>query len=232
MSPSQHSQGPRAPKTAQPDRLRQRATRVAASGSTAGQRGTAAPGKLRRWGRSLRRVPRLMRIIGTFGMRRSLPESLLSTTERICIEAHRRKQIREGNIFLVRWITLSLIVLGLVLLLMLSGAQTHIEEWQTQLLCREPFFIEAQQLQEPLLSTIGNFAVSVIVTLYLSLVLLREPRWACRTQLAFLAAAVLAMPGLLCVLWSGIITPAGPVCSVAALWLLTSLIPFYMKRSA
>lgn len=229
MSPSQHSQGPQAPKTAQPERLRQRATRTTRS-DAGNKRPAAHPGKLRRWGNSLRRVPRLMRIIGTFGMKRPVPEALLSATERIRREANRRKQIHEGNLFLVRWITLSLIVLGLILLLMLSGAQARIEEWQTQLLCREPFLIEAQQLQEPLLSAPGNFAISVIVTLYLSLVLLREPRWTRRTQLAFLAAAVLAMPGLLCVLWSGMITPAGPVCSVAALWLLTSLIPFYMKR--
>lgn len=231
MSPSQHSQGPNAPKTAQPERLRQRATRAGQS-SDANQRHSTASGKLRHWGRSLRRVPRLMRIIGTFGMRRQVPATLLTATERIRQEANRRRQIREGNMFLVRWITLSLIVLSLVLLLMLSGFQTRVEEWQTQLLCREPFYIEAQQLQEPLLSTIGNFAVSVIVTLYLSLVLLREPHWARRTQLAFLAAAVLAMPGLLCVLWSGIITPLGPVSSVVALWLLTSLIPFYIRRSA
>lgn len=145
-------------------------------------------------------------------------------------QTDQQRLIREGNIFFVRWISLSLIVLALALTLMLTGIQDYISNWQIQLLCREPFLIEAQRLQAPLLSAQGIFTACTIVTLYLSLVMLREPRWGKRTQLAFLAAAVLTMPGLLCVFWSGIINPFAPVCCVVALWLLTSLIPFYMRR--
>lgn len=141
-----------------------------------------------------------------------------------------RGPVQRGNLFLVKWISLSLLVLLLLMIFMISGYYEALETRQIMMLCGEPFLIEAEKIQQPLLSPQVLFAICVALTLYLSLVLLREASWGRRTQICFLVAVTVALPGLLCVFWGGLVNPSAPMFCVAALWLVTSLIPFYCRR--
>ena len=139
---------------------------------------------------------------------------------------------QHGNLFLLRWMSLCLLTLLLLMIFLLSGWPETLEHRQLMLLCNEPFLMEAEKIQQPLLGPGGLFGLCVALTLYLSLVLLREPSWGRRTQLSFLAAVTAALPGLLCVFWGGLFNPAAPVLCIALLWLATSLIPFYCNRGS
>lgn len=123
------------------------------------------------------------------------------------------------EMFLLRWIGLSMAALLPVTLLMVLGVVDALELEQIRFLGGHPFYIDAVEAQESMLSYGGMFAISAVATLYLAAVLLREPRFIWRLQIAFLAVIALALPGILCVLWGGIINMAAPVISVLLLWL-------------
>lgn len=121
--------------------------------------------------------------------------------------------------FLLRWAGLSMATLLPVTLLMFSGAVDALELEQIRFLGGHPFYIDAVEAQESLLPPVGMFSISVVATLYLAVVLLREPSFLWRMQVTALAAIALALPGILCVLWGGIINMAAPVISVLLVWL-------------
>ncbi len=119
---------------------------------------------------------------------------------------------------LAAWIALSLATLLPVVCLLLSGALSPLNEAQLRLLAGHPFYIDAEAAQVSMLSPIGTFVLCTVLTLWLAAVLLREHRLGRRTQVAFLAALAMALPGLICVLWSGVLYVAAPLACVALLW--------------
>ncbi len=122
---------------------------------------------------------------------------------------------------LAQWILLSLGTLLPVVLLWLSGLLQALDEGQLRLLAGHPFYIGAEEAQVSLLSPLATFVLCILLTLWLAAVLLREHRCARRTQVAFLAALAMALPGLLCVLWGGVLYVAAPLACVVLLWCYT-----------
>ncbi len=119
---------------------------------------------------------------------------------------------------LAAWIALCLATLLPVVLLLLGGALSAWDDTQLRLLGGHPFYISAEEAQVSLLSPSATFLFCSLFTLWLAAVLLREHRYARRTQVAFLAALALALPGLICVLWGGVLYVAAPLACVLLLW--------------
>ncbi len=124
---------------------------------------------------------------------------------------------------LLRWVVICLLMLIAVLVLMQTGVLYEIELEQVRFLGGAPFFISAEEAQVSLLSIGGMFGVCVAVTLYLSIVYLREPRFSGRLQVALVSTAALAIPGLLCVLWGGVLNMAAPIICSLGCWVLAEL---------
>ncbi len=119
---------------------------------------------------------------------------------------------------LAAWIALCLATLLPVVALLLGGTLSACDDAQLRLLAGHPFYIGAEEAQLSLLSPAATFLFCTLLTLWLSAVLYREHRCARRTQVAFLAALVVALPGLLCVLWGGVLYVAAPLVCVLLLW--------------
>ncbi len=119
------------------------------------------------------------------------------------------------------WIALSLATLLPVVGLLLSGAFEPWDEAQLRLLAGHPFYIGAEEAQLSLLSPVSTFILCVLSTLWLSAVLVYEHRYSRRSQAAFLAALAMALPGLICVLWGGVLYVAPPLACVLLLWCYT-----------
>lgn len=124
---------------------------------------------------------------------------------------------------LLRWVVICLLVLVTVLVLMQTGVLYEIELEQIRFLGGTPFFISAEEAQVSLLGIGGIFSICIAVTLYLSIVYLREPRFSGRLQVAVISAAALALPGLLCVLWGGVLNMAAPIICSLGCWVLAEL---------
>lgn len=135
----------------------------------------------------------------------------------------RPEKLNAADYGLLRWVVICLLMLVTILLLMQSGVLYEIELEQVRFLGGSPFFISAEEAQVALMGGGGIFCVCVITTLYLSLVYLREPRFVGRLQVAITAAGALALPGLLCVLWGGILNMAAPLICALGCWLLVEL---------
>ena len=120
---------------------------------------------------------------------------------------------------LLRWAGLSFAVLVLIVILTAAGTMEYLEWEQIRLLCGSPFYLGAEEAQISLLGPAGTFALCLAVTLYLALVLLRERRFTGRLQVGILSAAALALPGMLCVLWGGVLNMAAPLICALACWL-------------
>ena len=133
---------------------------------------------------------------------------------------------------LLRWGVLSIIVLLITMLLLVSDSFEPVNSAQLRLLCGTPFYLEAEATQYSALSPAGMFLLCVGVTLYFSLVLLREPTLSGRTQIAVVAVLASALPGLLCVLWDCVFYAAPLVCCVLLIWLFSVTIPFFRIKHA
>ncbi len=129
------------------------------------------------------------------------------------------------DIQLLRWILLCLITLGTTAGLMMCGFFDALALEHIRILGGHPFYIEAESAQVSLLPPAGIFAICTGITLYLSVVLLRNPNLAKRTQICFLAALATLLPGLLCILWNGVLYMAAPLFCVLLLWVLAALLP-------
>ena len=132
---------------------------------------------------------------------------------------------------LLRWAGLSFAVLVLIVILTAAGTMEYLEWEQIRLLCGSPFYLGAEEAQISLLGPAGIFSLCLAVTLYLALVLLRERRFAGRLQVGILSAAALALPGILCVLWGGVLNMAAPVICSLACWLGAELIHLFFRRA-
>lgn len=126
---------------------------------------------------------------------------------------------------LLEWAALSLCVLALVLLFMRCGVVDELELQQVRFLAGSPFYMSALEAQEDLLGIGGIFCICVLVTLYISLLLLREKLFVQRALYALLALVALALPGVLCVLWHGVLNMGAPILCVLLAWLGVELKP-------
>lgn len=132
-------------------------------------------------------------------------------------------KLNAADFGLLRWVVICLLVLVTVLVLMQTGVLYEIELEQIRFLGGSPFFISAEEAQVSLLGIGGIFGICILTTLYLSLVYLREPRFAGRLQVAVISTAALALPGLLCVLWGGVLNMSAPIICSLGCWLLAEL---------
>lgn len=130
-----------------------------------------------------------------------------------------------GDRFLVRWLGMSFLVLALSTGAALSGLAEELELEQIRFLGGNPFYISAEEAQVSLLGPAGTFGLCLGVTLWLSAVLLRERRMAGRLQIMLPALVALALPGLLCVLWGGVLNMALPLLCALLCWLGAELRP-------
>ena len=141
------------------------------------------------------------------------------------------QQMTRTDHFLLRWALLSFAVLVLIIVLTLLGTMQQLEWEQIRFLGGSPFYIGAEEAQVNLLGPAGIFALCMAVTFYLSLVLLRERRFAGRLQVSILAVVALALPGILCVLWGGVLNMAAPVICALACWLGSEILHLFRRRS-
>lgn len=132
---------------------------------------------------------------------------------------------------LLRWLCLSLPVLGAVVLMMACGWLEPLDREQLRLLAGHPFYIEAEAAQVSLAGPMGMFSFCVLLVLFLGLVLLRQGSLAACTQICFLAALAVGLPGLLCVLWGGVLYVSAPLVCVLALWILMLAVPFFRRTT-
>lgn len=140
-------------------------------------------------------------------------------------------QMNRGDRLLLRWAGLSLGVLVLTVLLTALGTMEYLELEQIRFLGGSPFYIGAEEAQISLLGPAGTFALCMAVTFYLALVLLRERRFTGRLQVAILATTALALPGILCVLWGGVLNMNAPVICSLACWFGAEILHLFRRRS-
>ena len=143
----------------------------------------------------------------------------------------RPRQMNRTDHRLLHWAGLSLAVLVLVVILTAAGAIQYLEWEQIRFLGGSPFFIGAEEAQINLLGPAGTFGLCLAVTFYLSLVLLTERHFSGRLQIGLLAVAALALPGILCVLWGGVLNMAAPVICALACWLGAEIIHLFFRRA-
>lgn len=143
----------------------------------------------------------------------------------------RPQQMTRTDHLLLRWAGLSLAVLVLVIALSLKGTLQQLEWEQIRFLGGSPFYIGAEEAQVNLLGPAGIFALCLVVTFYLALVLLRERSFAGRLQVGVLAVVALALPGILCVLWGGVLNMGAPVICALACWLGSEILHLFRRRS-
>ena len=141
------------------------------------------------------------------------------------------QQMTRTDHFLLRWALLSFAVLVLIIVLTLLGTMQQREWEQIRFLGGSPFYIGAEEAQVNLLGPAGIFALCLVVTFYLALVLLRERSFAGRLQVGLLAVVALALPGILCVLWGGVLNMAAPVICALACWLGSEIMHLFRRRS-
>ena len=142
------------------------------------------------------------------------------------------QQLARGDRALLRWLVLCLLVLGLTTVAMVSGLCYRIELHQIRLLCGPPFYMEAAAVQVELLDPLPTYLICLGITLYFGAVMMRARSWIGRTQLMLAACTALALPGLMCVLWDGVLNMAAPLLCVLLLWVCTAFIPFFrLQRS-
>ena len=141
------------------------------------------------------------------------------------------QQMTRTDHFLLRWALLSFAVLVLIIVLTLLGTMQQLEWEQIRFLGGSPFYIGAEEAQVNLLGPAGIFALCLVVTFYLALVLLRERSFAGRLQVGLLAVVALALPGILCVLWGGVLNMAAPVICALACWLGSEIMHLFRCRS-
>lgn len=132
---------------------------------------------------------------------------------------------------LLRWAGLSFAVLVLIVSLTAAGALEYLEWEQIRFLCGSPFYLGAEEAQISLLGPAGTFALCLAVTLYLALVLLRERRFSGRLQVGILSVVALSLPGILCVLWGGVLNMNAPVICALACWLGSEILHLFHRRA-
>lgn len=134
------------------------------------------------------------------------------------MESLMRREAKDA--FLLRWALLCLSVLGGIVVMQACSFFHALDEAQLIILAGHPFYLSAEDAQVNLLTPGWNFAACVVLTLYLSAVLMLQRRLSRRTHICVLAAAALALPGLLCILWHGVLYVSQPLTCISLLWLI------------
>lgn len=159
-----------------------------------------------------------------------MKEKLLRLRNRLA-RLHTPHRMNRTDRLLLRWAGLSFSVLVLMVALSLLGVMQLLEWEQIRFLCGSPFYMGAEEAQVNLLGPGGIFALCLAVTFYLALVLLRENSFAGRLQVGVLAVAALVLPGILCVLWGGVLNMAAPVICALACWLGSEILHLFHHRA-
>ncbi len=141
------------------------------------------------------------------------------------------RQMNRTDHLLMRWAGLSLFTLVLTVSLTAAGVMQHLEWEQIRFLGGSPFFIGAEEAQINLLGPAGIFGLCLAVTFYLALVFLRERRFSGRLQVFLLALAALALPGMLCVLWGGILNMSAPLICTLTCWIGAEILHLFHHRA-
>ena len=139
------------------------------------------------------------------------------------------QQMNRTDHRLLHWAGLSFAVLVLMVTLTATGAIQYLEWEQIRFLGGSPFYIGAEEAQINLLGPAGTFGLCLAVTFYLSLVLLTERHFSGRLQIGLLAVTALALPGILCVLWGGVLNMAAPVICALACWLGAEILHLFRR---
>ena len=129
---------------------------------------------------------------------------------------------------LLRWLALNAFSLGGLLLLSICGVFEQLDELQLSVLGGHPFYLSAEDAQASLLSPGATWALCAALSLYLGGVLLLQPRLSRRNHLCLLAAAAAGLPGLMCVLWHGVLYVAPLLVCILLLWL--AVVPLVFIR--
>lgn len=129
----------------------------------------------------------------------------------------------------LRWGLLCFLVLATAMALFLTGSFEQADLTQLRILCGNPFFLEAEAAQVSLLSPAQTYGICILLTFYFSMALLRQRRFGARTQITFLALVAFGLPGLLCVMWGGVLYVAPILFCLSLSWLLVTLIPFFRR---
>lgn len=150
---------------------------------------------------------------------------------RLLTRLRQHQSMNQTDWLLLRWASLSFSVFVLIVILTVAGTMQYLEWEQIRFLGNSPFYIGAEEAQINLLGPTGIFSLCLVVTLYLALVLLRERRFYGRLQVGLLSVVALALPGILCVLWGGILNMAAPVICALACWLGAEILHLFRRRS-
>lgn len=127
---------------------------------------------------------------------------------------------------LLHWFILTLGVLLSLIVLVFCGLTGSADAWLHGLLAQLPFYPESQDG----LYTINPatiFLGSIPITLYGAAILVHEDSLAARSLLCLAAALVLALPGIICLLWGILLSCTIPLCSIALLWVYSTCIPYF-----
>lgn len=133
----------------------------------------------------------------------------------------------EADVLLLRWVILSVSVLAVLVLLQVCRVFEALDMQQLRILAGHPFYLSAEDAQVSLFSPGKTFSVCVLLTLYLGATLLQQ-RMSRRNHICLLAAVAVFMPGLMCVLWHGVLYVAQPLVCILLLWLI--LVPLSLLR--
>ena len=105
-----------------------------------------------------------------------------------------------------------------------------LDEIQLRLLAGHPFYLSAEDAQVSLLSPVASFSLCVVITLYLSAILMRRRSLVSRSHIALLAAVAVALPGIIGILWHGVLYVGQMLLCIFFLWLLLVPVSFIYRR--
>lgn len=132
---------------------------------------------------------------------------------------------------LLHWFILTLCVLLSLIILVFCGLTGSMDSWLHSLLLQLPFYPEAQNgIYTANPATV--FLCSIPITLYGAAVLVHEDSLAARSLLCLLASLVVALPGVICLLWGTLLGVAIPLCSIVLLWVYSACIPYFRSTAS
>ncbi len=132
--------------------------------------------------------------------------------------------------FLLRWVVVSVLTLALAVGMQACRFILLLDEIQLRLLAGHPFYLSAEDAQVSLLSPVASFSLCVVITLYLSAILMRRRSLVSRSHIALLAAVAVALPGIIGILWHGVLYVGQMLLCIFFLWLLLVPVSFIYRR--
>lgn len=135
-----------------------------------------------------------------------------------------------GDALWLRLLGTAAAAVALTVALGLAGLTERLEWEQIRLLAGNPFYMDATAVQVSLLSPGAMLLLCVAVALYLSAVLLHERRALWRFSIMIPALTALALPGLLCLFWGGVLNMAPPLLTALLCWLGVELQEWRRRR--